>query len=103
MGTGRGTVWYSPLKMAFSLSPGPDTIYMLSDGEPSDLDYTLVEVDGMNPASIPVDTIALETPGSAAMAMSELAKETGGNFTLIYKGKAIRGRMAEEYFDEDYE
>ena len=59
MGTGRGTVWYSPLKMAFSLKPGPDTVYMLSDGEPSDLDYALVEVDGMNRASVPVDTIAL--------------------------------------------
>lgn len=103
MGTGRGTVWYSPLKLAFSLTPGPDTVYMLSDGEPSDLNNTLIEVGGMNPSSIPVDTIALETPGSAAMAMSDLAKETGGKFTLIYQGKALRGRMAEPYLHDDSE
>ncbi|MFC7337026.1 hypothetical protein ACFQY0_07550 [Haloferula chungangensis] len=103
MSLGRGTVWFSPLKMAFSMTPQPDTIYMLSDGEPSDLDYTLNQVDLMNKGSVPVDTIALECPGKAADAMNELANETGGRFTLIYKGKAISGMGVEKYLSDDFD
>jgi len=103
MSLGIGTVWFSPLKMAFSMIPQPDTIYMLSDGEPSDLDYTLNLVDEMNKGSIPVDTIALESPGEAASAMNDLANETGGRFTLIYKGKSISGMGAEKYLSEDFD
>ncbi|MEP4078780.1 vWA domain-containing protein [Haloferula sp.] len=103
MGVGRGTVWFSPLKMALSMTPRPDTIYMLSDGEPSDLDYALNRIDSMNPDSIPVDTIALESPGSAAYAMNEMANETGGRFTLIYKGKAISGLGAEKFLSDDFD
>ena len=103
MSLGRGTVWFSPLKMALSMSPPPDTIYFLSDGEPSDLDYTLNKLDGMNASSVPVDTIALECPGSAADAMNDLANESGGRFTLIYKGKAISGMGAEKYLSSEFD
>ncbi|MGB6219979.1 vWA domain-containing protein [Haloferula sp.] len=103
MSVGRGTVWSSPLKMALSMSPAPDTIYLLSDGEPSDLDYTLNRIDGMNPSSIPVDTIALESPGSAADAMNDLANETGGRFTLILEGKPISGLAVEKYLTDDFD
>ncbi|MCU0797546.1 MAG: VWA domain-containing protein [Akkermansiaceae bacterium] len=94
--TGHGTVWYSPLKMAFSMSPPPDIVYLLSDGEPSDLEEALNSVDEMNPNDVPVDTIALESPGSAAQAMRDMAKETGGNFTVVYKGRAYTGASADK-------
>lgn len=99
-GVGNGTVWYSPLKMALSMRPPPDTIYLLSDGEPSDLTDVLNRIDGMNPTGVPVDTFAMEEPGSAARAMLEMAQETGGRFTMIYKGRAYSGMAAEKYTDE---
>lgn len=103
MPTGNGTVWYSPLKMAFSMVPPPDTVYLLSDGEPTDLDDTLNRVDEMNTMSVPIDTIALETPGPAARAMLELAQETGGQFTIVFKGKTFSGMAAEKYTTDEAE
>ncbi|BCX49550.1 hypothetical protein HAHE_34580 [Haloferula helveola] len=104
MKPGLGTVWYSPLKMALSMSPPPEIIYLLSDGEPSDLNDVLNRIDGMNPTGVPIDTFAMEEPGEEARAMSEMAKETGGRFTMIYKGRAYSGMGAEKYttgeFDE---
>lgn len=100
MDTGRGTVWYSPLKMAFSMKPAPDIVYLLSDGEPSDLMDALNRVDGMNPTGVPVDTFAMEEPGEAARAMLEMAEETGGRFTMIYKGRAFSGMAAEKYTED---
>lgn len=100
-GTGLGTVWYSPLKMALSMKPPPDTIYLLSDGEPSDLTDVLNRIDGMNPTGVPIDTFAMEEPGAEARAMLEMAQETGGRFTMIYKGRAYTGMAAEKYANED--
>ena len=101
--TGHGTVWYSPLKMAFSMSPPPDIVYLLSDGEPSDLDEALNSVDEMNPNDVPIDTIALESPGPAAAAMREMAKETGGSFTVVYKGRAYTGLAADKLAAQEEE
>ncbi|MGB1130032.1 MAG: hypothetical protein ACPG4K_08275 [Haloferula sp.] len=103
MPTGLGTVWYSPLKMAFSMSPPPDIVYLLSDGEPSDLNEVLVGVSDMNPTGVPIDTFAMEEPGEEAAAMMEMAKETGGRFTMIYEGRAIGGRSAEKYTSDEWE
>lgn len=103
MPTGLGTVWSSPLKMAFSMSPPPDIVYLLSDGEPSDLNEVLVGVSDMNPTGVPIDTFAMEEPGEEAAAMMEMAKETGGRFTMIYEGRAIGGRSAEKYTSDEWE
>jgi hypothetical protein len=103
MPTGLGTVWYSPLKMAFSMSPPPDIVYLLSDGEPSDLNDVLVRVDEMNPTGVPIDTFAMEEPGDEARAMLEMAQEAGGRFTMIYEGKARTGMAAEKYTTDEWE
>jgi hypothetical protein len=97
------TAWYPPLKMAFAMLPQPDIIYLLSDGEPRDLNQVLLEIDEMNPAAIPVDTIAFELPGEPARNLMELAQETGGKFTLIYKGKRLSGPGAEKYTTSQYD
>ncbi len=91
------TGWYPPLKMAFAMSPPPDIIYLLSDGEPRDFDTVLDEMEQMNPTAIPVDTIAFELPGTPARYMLDIAQETGGKFSLVYKGKLTSGTAAERY------
>jgi hypothetical protein len=91
------TGWYPPLKMAFAMSPPPDIIYLLSDGEPRDYELVLDEMKEMNPTAIPVDTIAFELPGTPARYMLDIAQETGGKFSLVYKGKLTSGTAAERY------
>lgn len=90
------TQWYPPLKMAFAMQPPPDTVYLLSDGEPRDYDQVLNEMDEINPHGIPVDTIAFELPGTPARYMMDIAKATGGKFSLVYKGKLLSGTAAED-------
>jgi hypothetical protein len=91
------TCWYPPLRMAFAMSPPPDIVYLLSDGEPRDFELVLDEMDEMNPTSVPIDTIAMELPGTPASYMLEIAKETGGKFSIIYKGKLTSGTAAERF------
>ena len=97
------TGWYPPLKMAFAMSPPPDIIYLLSDGEPRDFDLVLDEMKEMNPGGIPVDTIAFEVPGTPARLMMDLSKETSGKFSLVYKGKLTSGMAAEKYTTMDWD
>lgn len=103
MPPGGNTAWYPPLKMAFAMLPQPDIIYLLSDGEPRDFEQVLAEIDEMNPAGIPVDTIAFELPGTPARNLMELAQETGGRFTLIYEGKRLTGPSAEKYTTSEHD
>ena len=90
------TSWYPPLKMAFAMRPAPDTVYLLSDGEPRDYDQVMDEIREINPNKVPVDTIAFELPGTPARYMMDIAKATGGQFTLVYKGKLMSGGAAVE-------
>ena len=55
------------------------------------------EMKEMNPTAIPVDTIAFELPGTPARYMLDIAQETGGKFSLVYKGKLTSGTAAERY------
>lgn len=97
------TGWYSPLKMAFSMSPPPDIVYLLSDGEARDSNLVMDDLEKMNPTGIPIDTIAFELPGTPAYELSEIAKKTGGNFVLYYEGKRYVGQSAEEYTGSEHD
>jgi hypothetical protein len=97
------TGWYPPLKMAFTMSPPPDIIYLLSDGEPRDYDTVMDEMEEINPTAIPVDTIAFEVPGTPARYMLDISQETGGKFSLVYKGKLTSGTAAERFTTMDWD
>jgi hypothetical protein len=98
-----GTNWYPPLKMAFSMTPNPNIVYLLSDGEPTDADYVLEKMEELNPEGIPIDTIAFELPGTPAGQLLMIAEETGGKFSMIYKGKRLVGSSAEDMTSSDYD
>ena len=97
MPAGGNTNWFMPLKMAFDMRPSPSIVYLLSDGEPRDGDDVLFQMKEINPRNTPVDTIAFELPGSPAATLMEIAKVTGGRFTMVYKGERLTGRAAEKY------
>lgn len=103
MPAGGNTNWYPPLKMALDMTPPPSHIYLLSDGEPRDADDVLFRLKEMNPRTIPIDTIAFELPGTPAAMLAEIAKKTGGRFTLVYKGKRLSGPSAEKYTSGIYD
>lgn len=98
-----GTNWYPPLKMAFSMTPRPNIVYLLSDGEPTDAEFVLTEMDDINPDGVPIDTIAFELPGTPAAQLMMIAEETGGKFAMIYKGKRMVGSSAEELTSSEYD
>lgn len=98
-----GTNWYAPLKMAFSMVPQPNIVYLLSDGFPRDAEFVLNDMSEINPNGVPIDTIAFELPGTAAGYLRDIAGDTGGKFALIYKGKRLTGSSAEKYTSSDYD
>ena len=97
------TGWYSPLKIAFSMTPAPDIVYLLSDGEARDSNIVFDELEKLNPTAIPIDTIAFELPGTPAYDLNEIAKKTGGKFVLFYEGKRYAGESAEKYFGTEFD
>jgi hypothetical protein len=103
MPAGGNTNWYMPLKMAFSMTPAPSIVYLLSDGEPRDGDDVLFRIKEINPHHTPVDTIAFELPGSPAGMLMEISRVTGGRFTMVYKGKRLSGMAAEKLTSPTYD
>jgi hypothetical protein len=97
------TGWYAPLKMAFSMIPPPDIVYLLSDGEANDSNMAMDQIETMNSTGIPIDTIAFELPGTPAYELSEIAKKTGGSFVLYYEGKRIGGEAAKKFTGSEYD
>lgn len=98
-----GTNWYPPLKMAFSMNPRPNIVYLLSDGQATDAESVLSDMSEINPDGVPIDTIAFELAGTPAGQLQMIAEETGGKFALIYKGKRLTGSSAEEYTSSEYD
>jgi len=98
-----GTVWYPPLKMAMTMNPSPSIVYLLSDGDPRDGDSVLFDMAEINPNGVPIDTIAFELAGSPAGMLMEIAKVSGGRFSMLYEGKLLTGRAAEKYTNSSYD
>ncbi|MFP6864819.1 MAG: vWA domain-containing protein [Roseibacillus sp.] len=90
-----GTSWYPGLKMALSMNPPPSIVYLLSDGEPRDGENVLFNLKELNPMGTPIDTIAFELPGTPAGLLLEISQNTGGRFSMVYKGELKTGRAAE--------
>ncbi|MEN8694794.1 MAG: vWA domain-containing protein [Akkermansiaceae bacterium] len=103
MPVGGGTMWYPPLKMALNMSPPPQGVFLLSDGAPRDADLVLDELKEINPNRVPIHTIALELPGSPAGQLMEIAENTGGKFSMVFKGKLYKGSSAEKFTHGKYD
>ena len=99
-----GTNWYPPLMMALhGTSPQPNIVYLLSDGLGRDAGMVISDMKEINPRGIPIDTIAFETPGSAAARLMDVAEATGGRFSMVYEGRLLRGSLAEKYTSSHYD
>ncbi|MGJ8697352.1 MAG: hypothetical protein ACSHYF_13625 [Verrucomicrobiaceae bacterium] len=103
MPTAGGTVWYPALKMALSMDPPPNGVFLLSDGDPRDGDLVLDELKEINVHHVPINTIALELPGSPAGQLMEISEKTAGKFSMVYKGKLYKGGNAEQFTHGKYD
>jgi hypothetical protein len=86
-----GTNWEPALAMAISMNPPPDVIFFMTDGVTGGDAEALAKDIAAKAKSkkITINTVAMMEP-RAEQAMKDLAKRTGGQFTVIDKGGKIR-------------
>ena len=82
-----GTRWKYALEMAMDMEPAPQVIYFMTDG--SSGNDALKESKSLGSSAkkrgITINCIAMMEP-KAVEAMKELAKRSGGKFTMVEKG-----------------
>lgn len=82
-----GTDWENPLLMAIDMEPPPQIIFFMTDGAVGGRDMLALTKDlasKANKKGIVVNTVAMMEPKAEAP-MADLAKRTGGQFTIIGK------------------
>ncbi|MGB6220548.1 vWA domain-containing protein [Haloferula sp.] len=86
-----GTNWENPLEMAIEMEPPPQTILFMTDGSIAGDMVELAKRLGRRAKSkgITINTVAMMQP-KAEDAMKELAKRTGGQFSIVDKGGKVR-------------
>lgn len=79
-----GTIWNYPLEMAINMNPKPNIIFFMTDGSAGKDSLDVAKEMGRKAKKegIIINTIALMLP-QAKEAMGELAKRTGGVFTMV--------------------
>lgn len=82
-----GTRWKYALEMAMDMDPAPQVIYFMTDGSSgADAIKTAKSIGASaKTRGITVNCIAMMEP-KAVEAMKELAKRSGGKFTMVEKG-----------------
>ncbi len=86
-----GTHWEPALEMALKMDPPPQTIFFMTDGVTGGkvMDTVRSIARTAKKHRVVINTVAMMQPRAEA-AMKELAKLTGGQFTIIEKGGKIR-------------
>jgi len=94
------TLWRDPLELAFAMRPVPVVVWLLSDGEAQDAEEVVNKMQEINPSKIPINTIGLEVPGRAFSYLVEISKSTGGQSSIVHKGKLYTGPAALQFSDD---
>jgi hypothetical protein len=87
-----GTDWEAPLNMAIAMNPPPDVVFFMTDGvmEQRDMMRLTRGIAAKAKArNVTINTVAMMEPG-AEEPMADLAKRTGGSFTVVGKDGKIR-------------
>lgn len=88
-----GTIWEPPLEMAIAMDPPPQMIFFMTDGVTGGDAVSVAKsiAARAKAKNITINTVAMMEP-KAGDAMKELAKRTGGQFSMIDKsGKVHKG------------
>jgi hypothetical protein len=86
-----GTNWQPALEMALAMDPAPQIIFFMTDGVTGGDSEALARSIASKAKSrkITINTVAMMEP-KAEKGMKELAKRTGGQFTIIEQGGKVR-------------
>ena len=90
-----GTDWRHPLRMALQMKPKPDVVYFLTDGAVGNGQQAVDQVLKINNRGkkAKINTIAMMLPKRGADLLGELAKKTGGEFTVVMADGSIKNGM----------
>ncbi len=120
-----GTLWMSGIKPSMKISPKPDQVFFLTDGECQDYirmganssydeffnefvtntkawEGFLEQMLEVIPSGLPINTVSMEMPGTAAARLAELASKTGGSFSIVKDGRTYKGKAAQKFTREKY-
>ena len=99
------TLWGPPLQLALAMSPQPSHIWLLSDGAAQDGEEVLQDIKKINPNRVPINVIGLELVGPGFKNLVDIARVTGGTYSIVVKGRLYGGaaslRFATDEFDVD--
>ena len=86
-----GTNWENPLDMAIDMDPPPQMVFFMTDGVVGGDMVALAKRIGHRAKTkgITINTVAMMEPKAAA-AMKELAKRTGGQFSMVEKNGKVK-------------
>ena len=86
-----GTIWTPPLEMAMSMDPPPQIIFFMTDGATGGnvVEEAKKIAAKAKSKQIIINTVAMMQPKAEA-AMKELAKRTGGQFTMVEQGGKVK-------------
>ena len=86
-----GTIWEPALEMALSMDPQPQVIYFMTDGSAGkDSGDTARKIGAKaKRKGVIINTVALMQP-KAHDPMEDLAKRSGGSFTIVEKGGKVK-------------
>jgi hypothetical protein len=103
--TAGATLWGPPLRQALAMSPSPAMIWLLSDGAAQDYEEVREDIQKINPNRVPINVIGFELVGPGYKALVDIARVTGGTYSIVVKGKLYGGaaslRFATDEFDVD--
>lgn len=85
-----GTNWENPLEMALSMEPPPQVIFFMTDGVAGGDPVQVAKRLGQRAKTkgTIINTVAMMEPKAEA-AMKELAKRTGGQFSIVRPGGKV--------------
>lgn len=96
------TYWAPPLRLALSMEPKPDLIWLLSDGDAVDRRGLTKKIRHLIDDGIRINTIGIELGGEPFQSLIDIARETGGSYSIIMGGAQHSGSEAQRFTNPTY-
>ena len=78
-------------------------MFLLSDGDAQDRNEVVEELNRINPQRVPISVIGLELAGPAYTALVEIARRTGGKYSIVMKGRLYSGAASLRFATGEFE
>ena len=102
MQLGGATNWIPPVRLALAMTPRPNVIWLLTDGEATDREEMIVRMKEINPSNVRINTIGLEIGGSTFQSLIEIAEMTNGKYSIAMGGQFYTGAAARKFTAPEY-